>query len=163
MKKEIKTNAMRFLDKNKIYYETHYYECDEFVDGIEVAVKSEQPLEKIFKTLVLQGKSKAYYVCLIPVAEKLDFKKVAKVFDEKFVEMVPVKNINQITGYVRGGCSPLGMKKQFSTVIHKTALEQEYVIFSGGRLGTEIKLNPKDFVKVINSKVEDIVELSHVE
>ena len=157
MEKEVKTNAMRFLEKNKIDYKMYQYECDGFLDGVSVATKLGQPLETTFKTLIAQGKSKNYYVYVIPVAEELDLKKAAKAVSEKAVELIPVKDITKISGYVRGGCSPLGMKKQFQTVLHMSALEQEKIVFSGGRIGTQIEMNPKELIELIGANVEDII------
>ena len=115
--KEIKTNAMRILDRMKIPY-THYtYECDEFIDGMQIVEKLNLKPEQVYKTLVTQGHSKAYFVFVIPVAEELDLKKAAKAVGEKSLEMIHVKDINQITGYIRGGCTAVGMKKQYKTVI----------------------------------------------
>ena len=119
--KEVKTNAMRILDKNKISYETINYECDEFIDGLHTAEKTGAPVEQSFKTLVAQGKSKEYYVLVIPIAEEVDLKKAAKVLGEKSIEMIHVKDITKVTGYVRGGCSPLGMKKLYPTIIQESA------------------------------------------
>ena len=113
MGKEVKTNAMRILDKNKIPYEIINYECDEFIDGLHTAEATGAPVEQSFKTLVMQGKSKQYYVFVLPIAEEVDLKVAAKTVGEKSVEMIHVKDITAITGYVRGGCTPLGMKKQF--------------------------------------------------
>ena len=115
---------MRFLDKNKIDYEIQVYQCDEFIDGITVANALGQPLEETFKTLVAKGKSGNYYCFLIPVALGLDLKKAAKSVDEKSVELIHVKDINKITGYVRGGCTPIGMKKQFMTVASIEPVEE---------------------------------------
>ena len=119
--KEIKTNAMRILDRQKIKYEVLQYECDEFIDGLHTAEKTGAPVEQSFKTLVAQGKSKQYYVLVLPIAEEVDLKKAAKAVGEKSIEMIHVKDINAITGYIRGGCTPIGMKKQFPTVFHETA------------------------------------------
>ncbi len=119
--KEIKTNAMRILDRMKIPY-THYtYECDEFIDGMQIVEKLNLKPEQVYKTLVTQGHSKAYFVFVIPVAEELDLKKAAKAVGEKSLEMIHVKDINQITGYIRGGCTAVGMKKQYKTVIDGSA------------------------------------------
>ena len=157
MAKELKTNAMRFLDKNKINYEIQVYECDEFIDGITVAEKLNQPQEETFKTLVAQGKTGSYYCFLLPVALELDLKKAAKSVGEKSVELLHVKDINKVTGYVRGGCTPIGMKKQFMTVIHNTAESMELFYISGGRIGTQIHLSPKELAESIRGKFEDIV------
>lgn len=116
-KKELKTNAMRILDRNKIPYEYETYECDEFVDGITTADKIGLPHEQVYKTLVTVGKTGGHYVFVIPIAAELDLKKAAKSVGEKSVEMLHVKDITAVTGYVRGGCTAIGMKKQFPTVI----------------------------------------------
>jgi Cys-tRNA(Pro)/Cys-tRNA(Cys) deacylase len=157
MEKEIKTNAMRFLEKNKMSFKIHSYESDGFMDGVSVAKKLGQPIEKTYKTLVTQGKSKNYFVFVIQVSQELDLKKAAKAVGEKSVEMIHVNDINAVTGYIRGGCSPIGMKKQFKTVIDCSAEEFETILFSGGKLGSQIEMNPKDLVRVINGRFEDIV------
>lgn len=156
MAKEIKTNAMRILEKNKITFTMKTYDGDEFVDGISVAEKTGQPLEQSFKTLVTQGKSKNYFVFAIPVAEELDLKKAAASVGEKSVELIHVKDITKVTGYIRGGCTPIGMKKQFQTVIHRSAPDFNTIMISGGKIGAQIVLNPKDLIKVINGTFEDI-------
>ena len=156
MKKEVKTNAMRILDRNKLKYTEHMYECDGFTDGITISDRLGQPYEKVFKTLVTVSKSKKYYVFVVPVAEELNLKKAAAAVGEKSVEMIYVKDITAITGYVRGGCSPIGMKKQFDTVIDITAKEQETIIFSGGRLGAQIEMNPVELAELINAEFADI-------
>ena len=157
MGKEVKTNAMRFLDKSKIAYTIQTYECEEFIDGVHVAEKLNQPLDETFKTLIAQGKSGNYYCFLLPVAMELDLKKSAKSVGEKSVELLHVKDITKVTGYVRGGCTPIGMKKQFMTVIHKSAENLELFYISGGRIGTQIRLSPNELVKAIRGKFEDIV------
>ena len=134
------------------------YECDEFVDGMDIADKLGQKYEESFKTLVTKGKSGNYYVFVLPVNEELDMKKAAKSVGEKSVEMIHVKDINSVTGYIRGGCSPLGMKKLYKTVIHQSAEKYEKIIISGGRIGSQIIINPFDLVKVTAGKYEDIVE-----
>ena len=160
MAKETKTNAMRFLEQKKIKYTMNTYECDEFVDGITVAEQLGQPYELTFKTLVAHGKSGNYYCFLLPVAEELDLKKAAKSVGEKSVELLHVKDINAVTGYVRGGCTPIGMKKQFMTVIHSSAEPMNEFFISGGRIGTQIKLSPTALVQAIRGKFADIL-LSH--
>ena len=155
--KEVKTNAMRILDKNKIPYQTLTYECDEFVDGIHIADMLKQPYEKSFKTLVMQGKSKNYHVFVLPIAEEVDLKKAAKVVGEKSLEMVPVKEVISVTGYIRGGCTSIGMKKLYNTVIHESAKEFDEIIISGGRLGSQIFLNPEDLLKVTRGTFADII------
>ena len=157
MGKELKTNAMRFLDKNKIEYNVQTYECEEFIDGIHTAEQLGQPLEETFKTLVAQGKSGSFYCFLIPVALELDLKKAAKSVGEKSVELLHVKDITAVTGYVRGGCTPIGMKKQFMTVVHSSAEAMPQFYISGGRIGTQIHLSPQALVKAIRGRFEDII------
>ena len=131
---------MRILDRNKVPYEILNYECDEFIDGLHTAQATGAPVEQSFKTLVAKGKSGGYYVFVIPIAEEVDLKAAARSVGEKSVEMIHVKDITAITGYVRGGCSPLGMKKQFPTVIHESAEAYPEIYVSGGRIGTSIKV-----------------------
>lgn len=157
MGKELKTNAMRFLDTKKIAYEVQAYQCDEFIDGVHVAEKLGQPLDETFKTIVAQGKSGSYYCFLLPVAEELDLKKAAKSVGEKSVELLHVKDITKVTGYVRGGCTPIGMKKQFMTVVHSGAQELEKFYISGGRIGMQIHLSPTELVNAINGKFGPII------
>ena len=154
-----KTNAMRFLDKNKIAYNTYEYECkDGHIDGVSVANKLNQDVTTVFKTLVAQGHSKELYVFVIPVAEELNLKKAAKVAGEKNIEMIHVKDINKYTGYIRGGCSPVGMKKSYSTFVHESAKKLEKIIVSGGKIGFQIELTPQDLQKAINFKYFDIIK-----
>lgn len=157
MGKEVKTNAVRILDRNKINYELLTYECDEFIDGLHTAEKTGAPVEQTYKTLVMQGKNKKYYVFVIPIAEEVDLKAAARSVGEKSVEMIHVKDITAITGYVRGGCSPLGMKKQFPTVIDSTAEAFDQMYVSGGRIGTSVRLNPKDLAHVVRAEFADII------
>ena len=157
MAKELKTNAMRFLDKNKIAYTINTYECDEFVDGLDTAKKLGQSPDETFKTLIAHGKSGNYYCFLLPVALELDLKKAAKSVGEKSVELLHVKDITSVTGYVRGGCTPIGMKKQFMTVVHNTAENLPLFFISGGRIGTQIQVSPKELVASIRGKFEDII------
>lgn len=155
--KEIKTNAMRFLETKKVKYIAKSYECEEFIDGVDIATKLGIPLERTFKTLVAQGKSENYYVFVLPVAEELDLKKAAKTVGEKSVELIHVKDINAVTGYVRGGCTPIGMKKQFKTVIHESAAQYDTIHISGGKIGLQLELNPLELAKIINAKLENII------
>ena len=150
--KEVKTNAMRILDKNKISYETITYECDEFIDGLHTAEKTGAPVEQSFKTLVAQGKSKEYYVLVIPIAEEVDLKAAARVLGEKSIEMIHVKDITAVTGYVRGGCSPLGMKKKYKTIIQESAEKYSEIYVSGGRIGSTIKVNPEDLARAAGAE-----------
>ena len=157
MGKEAKTNAMRILDKNKLPYEMNTYTCDEFIDGCHIADQLGQPYERSFKTLVTVGKSKNYFVFVIPIEAELDMKKAAKSVGEKSVAMLHVKDINAITGYVRGGCTPIGMKKQFPTFIHESAADFDTIIISGGRLGVQLILSPQDLIKVTRGQFADII------
>lgn len=158
MGKEAKTNAMRILERNSISYEVLNYECDEFIDGMHTAELTGALVEQSFKTLVMQGKSGQYYVYVVPIAEEVDLKAAAKTVGEKSVEMIHVKDITKITGYVRGGCSPLGMKKAFPTVVHESAKEYDKIYISGGRIGTTIVLAPEDLMKVINASYANIIQ-----
>lgn len=153
--KEVKTNAMRILDKNKIFYETITYVCDEFIDGLHTAEKTGAPVEQSFKTLVARGKSKEYYVLVLPIAEEVDLKAAAKVLGEKSIEMIHVKDITAVTGYVRGGCSPLGMKKQYKTIIQESAEKYGEIYVSGGRIGSTIKVNPVDLARAADAAFAD--------
>ena len=139
MGKEVKTNAVRILERNKVPYELLTYECDEFIDGIHSAEATGTPVAQTYKTLVMQGKSKKYYVFVIPIAEEVDLKAAARAVSEKSVEMIHVKDLTAITGYVRGGCSPLGMKKAFPTVIDASARQYSEIYVSGGRIGRGIR------------------------
>ena len=158
MGKELKTNAMRILEKNKIPYEVLTYECDEFIDGLHTAEKTGAPIGQSFKTLIMQGKSKQYYVFVVPIADEVDLKAAAKAVGEKSVEMMHVKDITAISGYVRGGCSPLGMKKQFPTIIHKSAADYDKIYISGGRIGSTICLHPDDLLRVVRASYANIVQ-----
>jgi Cys-tRNA(Pro)/Cys-tRNA(Cys) deacylase len=155
--KENKTNAMRLLDTKKISYIAYTYECDEFVDAIQIADMLNLPYEKVYKTLVTQGNSKNYYVFVIPIAEELDMKKAAKSVGEKSVAMIHVKDINAVTGYIRGGCTAIGMKKQYVTRIDKAALELEKIIVSGGKLGMQLELSPDDLAAASSAEFADII------
>lgn len=154
---EIKTNAMRILDRKKIPYQHYTYPSDgEHVDGLTAAASIGQPVERVYKTLVTVGKSGGHYVFVLPVASELDLKKAAKAVGEKSVQMIHVKEINALTGYIRGGCSPIGMKKQFPTVLSDSAKSLPSVIVSGGRIGFQIDLKPDDLLGLIRGKYGDI-------
>ncbi len=157
MAKEQKTNAMRILDKNKITYTVNTYECDEFIDGVTVADRLGQPYESSYKTLVAVGKSGGHYVFVVPIAEELDLKAAARAVGEKSMELIHVKDIFALTGYIRGGCTPIGMKKAFPTVIHESAAGFDTIIISGGRIGAQILLAPADLVKATRAKLADII------
>lgn len=157
MGKEQKTNAMRILDSMKIDYEYHTYQCDEFIDAIHIADMLGQPYEKMYKTLVTVGSSKNYYVFVLPIDRELDRKKAARSVGEKEVTMIPVKEINRVTGYIRGGCTPIGMKKQYVTKIAEPARTLSKIIVSGGRLGVQIELAPEDLLRVSGAEYADIL------
>jgi len=157
MAKFKKTNAMRILERYKIDYKYYEYEViDGKTDGISVADSLGQDHKKVFKTLVTVGVSKEYYVFVIPVAEELDLKKAAKAAGEKKIEMIPMKTLLATTGYVHGGCSPVGMKKQFQTFIHESAADNERIICSGGKIGLQIDVKLEDMVKLVRAELADI-------
>ena len=157
MKKEEKTNVMRLLDGKKIPYESHAYEPDAALSGEEIAVVLGEDPDKVFKTLVTQAKSGAYYVFVVPVRAELDLKKAARACGEKAVAMIRQKELLLLTGYVHGGCSPIGMKKPFTTFIHETAVGYDKVFVSAGRVGLQIEIVPGDLISVSGSKVADII------
>lgn len=156
-KKEVKTNVMRILDREKIEYRHYTYECDEFIDAQHVADLLGQPYEKLYKTLVTQGSSRNYFVFVIPIEGELDLKAAARSVGEKSVEMIHVKDINQVTGYIRGGCTAIGMKKQYVTRIDETAESLTTMIVSGGKLGSQIELAPQDLRKAAKAEFADII------
>ncbi len=156
-KKDEKTNVMRVLDGKKISYEAHLYEQDPALTGEDIArILGEDP-ERVFKTLVTQGKSGSNYVFVVPVKEELDLKKAAKAAGEKAVAMIKQKELLPLTGYVHGGCSPIGMKKLFPTFIHETAIGFDKMFVSAGRVGAQIEIDPKDLMTVSGAKPADIV------
>ena len=154
--KEIKTNAMRILDRMNIKYTHQSYECEEFVDGLQTAEKLGLPYEKVYKTLVTVGSDKQHYVFVIPIEKELDLKKAAKAVSVKSLAMIHVKEITQITGYVRGGCTSIGMKKQFPTFLHETAGQYDTIFVSAGKVGFQIELSPEDLTKIARCRVADI-------
>jgi len=156
--KNDKTNAMRILEQKKIPHKVNLYECDEFIDAVKIADKLGQPYESSYKTLVTTGAKGGYFVFLVPIAEELDMKKAAKAVGQKSVEMIHVKDINAVTGYIRGGCTPIGMKKQYPTVIDKSAEAFDEIIISAGRIGAQILIDPKDLQKVTGAIFEDIIK-----
>lgn len=146
---ETKTNVMRILDKSKIPYVPHFYESGGVcIDGVSVAQKIGKPPESVFKTLVTRN-GRDFFVFVIPVAKELDLKKCAKAVGRKSVEMIHVNEINKATGYIRGGCSPIGMKKQYVTVVDESAKNFETIIFSGGKIGTQVEMSPFDLEKAV--------------
>ena len=143
----VKTNAMRLLDQAGISYQAcEYSHEDGRIDGVSVAEKLEQPVEQVFKTLVTQGASRQYYVFVIPVAGELDLKAAARAVDEKSVAMIPVADILKVTGYIRGGCSPLGMKKVYPTVLDQACLSLPVMMVSAGKIGHQIAISPQDLL-----------------
>lgn len=153
-----KTNAMRILEKEKIVYEMHTYDAsDGHIDGAAVARKVGMDPAKVFKTLVTKGHSGSYFVCVLPVERELNLKKAAKVFGEKSLEMIPVAQINAVTGYIRGGCSPIGMKKLYRTAFDSLAQQQETMVVSGGKIGFQIEAKPDDLLRACHGVYADIV------
>lgn len=155
--KEVKTNAMRILDRMKITYTHRSYECREFVDGIQTADHLGLPHEQVYKTLVTLGADGQYAVFVLPIEAELDLKKAAKAAGKKSLSMVHVKDITAVTGYVRGGCTAIGMKKQYLTVISDTAKEQEQIYVSGGKIGCQIMLAPDDLCRASGGVYGDII------
>lgn len=156
-KKETKTNAMRILETMKIEYEMRTYDCEDFIDGVHLAEMLELPYEQVYKTLVTVGKSKNHYVFVIPVAEEIDFKKAARVVGEKSLEMLPLKDLTNVTGYIRGGCTSVGMKKKFKTVIQEDAMLLEKIVVSGGRRGLQLILSPEDLLMAAEAEYADVI------
>ncbi len=156
MGKEAKTNAMRLLEKHKVEYRSYTYECTEFTDGIDLADRLGLPHQLVYKTLVTVGKSKEHYVFVIPIEAELDLKKAAKAAGEKSIEMLPLKELMPLTGYVRGGCTCIGMKKQFPTILDCSAEQLEKMVVSGGRLGLQLELAPADLIRVARAKTADV-------
>lgn len=152
-----KTNVMRVLDSKKVQYNSHEYEPDATMTGEEIAGILGEPAEKVFKTLVTQAKSGQYYVFVIPVVGELDLKKAAKAAGEKAISMIKQKDLLPLTGYVHGGCSPIGMKKRFPTFLHETAKDFERIYVSAGKVGYQVELSPDDLVKIVGCKFADVV------
>lgn len=160
--KDSKTNAMRILEGLKIDFKVHSYDVsDGMLDGGTVARRIGIDPARVFKTLVTQGKSRTYYVFVIPVLKELNLKAAAASVDEKSVEMIPQKELLKTTGYIHGGCSPVGMKKQFRTVIDISALEQERICVSAGRIGFQVDLDPRELIRAVNADTADIT-VGHV-
>ena len=154
-----KTNAMRILDQKYIGFNMNTYDSkDGKIDGISVAEKIGKDPATVYKTLVCQGSSGNYYVFVIPVAEELDLKKAARAADEKKVEMIAVRDIQKVTGYIRGGCSPVGMKKEYRTFIDSSADFLENIIVSGGRIGTQIELKVEEFREAVKAEIHDLTK-----
>lgn len=153
-----KTNVMRVLEQKKIAYEPHCYVETGKVAGLEVAEVLGEAPEQVFKTLVTVGASKKYYVFVVPVDKELHLKKAAKVVGEKSIAMIKAKELLPLTGYIHGGCSPIGMKKFFRTTVDESAKEQETIFISGGKVGYQVQLKPEDLAKVITYEFSDITE-----
>ena len=151
-----KTNAMRILDKAHIPYRANFYTCNEFIDGVHIADMLGQPYEQTFKTLVSTGKSGKYYVFVIPIAQELDLKAAAKSVNEKSIELLHVKDLKNVTGYIRGGCTAIGMKKPYPTVIDESFLRFEEIIISGGALGVQLFITPDNFIKATGANYAHI-------
>lgn len=151
-----KTNAMRLLDTSNISYIEHEYDPEKALSAKEVANIMNQDVEQVFKTLVTVGKSKEHYVFVVPGEGELDLKKAAKVSGEKFIEMIPQKDLLPLTGYIHGGCSPLGMKKKFKTFIDETAQLFDTIFVSGGKRGLQIEVNPLKLAKAVEATFADI-------
>lgn len=150
---------MRILDSMDMDYSTYAYDIkDGFLDGISVAKKIDKPTAQVFKTLVTQGTSKDYYVFIVPVEKELDLKKGAKVSKEKKIDMIPVKDITKVTGYIKGGCSPIGMKKSYLTFLDASINVFDQIIVSAGKIGFQIELNRNDLIKAIDGVVVDIIK-----
>jgi len=157
MGREEKTNVARILDRNKIAYELVNYDCEQFIDGVHSAELSGRPVELTYKTLVLRGRSGGHHVCVIPAAAEVDLKAAARACAEKSVELLPLRELTAVTGYVRGGCSPLGMKKSFPTVIDASAEAHASIYVSAGRIGTSVCLAPGDLAAVTRATYADII------
>ena len=156
MAKEEKTNVMRVLTQKKVEYVGHTYEQDASLTGAEIAAKMGENPDAVFKTLVTQGKTKNYYVFVIPVEKELDLKKAAKAVGEKSIEMLPLKELLHLTGYVHGGCSPIGMKKFFTTTFDESLNKLDKVYFSGGKVGFQVEVAVKDIEKVIGYNTAEV-------
>ena len=154
---EYKTNVMRILDKSRIKYISHSYASTGALSGVEVSKALGQNPDKVFKTLVTMGKSKKYYVFVIPVKEELDLKKAASFVKEKSIEMIKSKELLPVTGYIHGGCSPIGMKKFFKTTIHESAKAFDTIIFSAGKIGYQVEMSIDELSKVISFDLSDII------
>ena len=156
MAQEIKTNVMRILEKEGIAHQVHFYSPDTGIDGVSVARALNQDPQAVFKTLVTQGKSRAFYVFVIPVAQTLSLKRAANACGEKSIEMIPQKLLLPNTGYIHGGCSPVGMKKQYVTRIDESAVLMDRIFVSAGRIGQQMELSPDSIVQITGAQYADI-------
>ncbi len=157
MKNTGKTNVMRVLDSLKIPYVSHFYEEDASLSGVEVAQHLGEDVDRVFKTLVTEGKSGQHYVFVIPVREELDLKKAAKVSGEKAIVMIKQKELLPLTGYIHGGCSPIGMKKPFPSFLDETAELFDTVCVSAGKVGAQVELSPQDLIRAAELTTADLV------
>ena len=157
-KEEEKTNVMRILDQKKVKYTPHSYDPEQAVSGVEVAAVLRQDAERVFKTLVTTGKTGNHYVFVIPVAEELDLKKAAKAVGEKSIEMLKSKDLLPLTGYIHGGCSPIGMKKDYPVVIEKEVEKYSTVIFSAGKIGYQVEMNLKELLQFRQATLAHIIK-----
>ncbi len=151
-----KTNAMRILDREKVNYKLNVYEPDENITGLDAAKKLGQDPNKVFETLVTKSKDD-HFVFVIPVGEELNLKKAAQVAQVKKIEMLPLKELLPTTGYIHGGCSPVGMKKQFKTFIHESAKNFDKFFVSAGKVGMQLEINPQDLISVVDGTFADII------
>ncbi len=156
--KEIKTNAMRILESEKIPYEAAFYECDDFIDGVHTADKLGLSHEIVYKTIVTVGHGRDYFVFVIPIEKEIDFKKAARSVGEKSIELLPLKDVTSVTGYIRGGCTAVGMKKQYVTRIDESALLLDKMVVSGGKIGVQLTVAPNDWCKAAKAEFADIVK-----
>lgn len=159
LKKEDKTNVMRILETEGVTFQAHEYDVsDGHIDGISIAEKLNQPKERVFKTLITQGSSKEYFVFCLPVDCELDLKKAARAVGEKSVEMIPVADINKVSGYVRGGCSPIGMKRKLETTFEEAIELYDTVMLSAGKIGRQIEIAPADIIRLTDGKTADLIK-----
>ena len=157
-KKELKTNAMRMLDKAKVAYELIPYEVDESdLSAVHVAAQLGEDVDCVFKTIVLHGDKTGHFVCIVPGEHEIDLKKAAKVSGNKKCELLPMKELLPVTGYIRGGCSPIGMKKHFPTYLHESASAFDYIYVSAGQRGLQVKLSPQDLLREAGALYADLV------
>ena len=160
MKKEDKTNVMRILESEGVDFKSHEYDVsDGHIDGLSIAEKLNQPKERVFKTLITQGASKEYFVFCLPVDQELDLKKAARAVGEKSVEMIPVADINKVSGYIRGGCSPIGMKRKLVTTFEEAILLYDTVMLSAGKIGKQIEISPDDIIRLTDASVADLIKI----
>ncbi|MCR5148581.1 MAG: Cys-tRNA(Pro) deacylase [Eubacterium sp.] len=155
--KNDKTNVLRVLDSKKVAYQSYSYTADSTLSGEQIAELLNEDVKRVFKTLVTQGKTGQHYVFVIPVAEELDLKKAAKACGEKAVSMIKQKEMLPLTGYIHGGCSPIGMKKMFPTFVHISAKEYDKMFVSAGKVGMQVELPPQALVDIVNVKFDDLI------